>query len=256
MSKRFTATEKWDDAWFRKLPPVQKCLWSYMTDKCDQAGVIDLDFEAASFHIGAKVKEDDMASFAKQAQKMQNGKWLILGFIKFQYGAPSATCKPHAKIFEALDKHGLTYEEIAERLSKGIPKPINGYSIVSERLQEEEEEEEEDRKKTAEPQTNKAQSIDVYEAYPRKQARKDAIKAIEKAAKEVSGGMERLLERTTAYAACVALWPAEDHRFIPHPATWFNRGGYDDDPREWVRGNAALPLALTPEDHTINPLYR
>lgn len=45
-----------------------------------------------------------------------------------------------------------------------------------------------------------------------------------------------LWAKTRAYAAAVALWPEEETQFIPHPATWFNRGSYDDDPNEWVKG--------------------
>jgi hypothetical protein len=81
-----------------------------------------------------------------------------------------------------------------------------------------------------------------------------AIKAIQKAAKICpktfiatdveSGGsrklspVEYLLDRVQLYAAAVAKWPAADKQFIPHPATWFNRGSYDDDPKEWSRGTA------------------
>jgi len=79
----------------------------------------------------------------------------------------------------------------------------------------------------------------IYQAYPRKKKPKDALKAIAKAMHEV--GPERLLERTKAFAAAVAPWPASERKFIPYPATWFNAGGYDEDPREWVRESDARP---------------
>jgi len=63
-----------------------------------------------------------------------------------------------------------------------------------------------------------------------------AIKAIQKAAKSV--GMDRLLQVTTLYAVATARWPQEDKQYIPHPATWFNRGSYEDDPKEWDRNTA------------------
>ena len=37
------------------------------------------------------------------------------------------------------------------------------------------------------------------------------------------------------YADATTRWPVADRQFIPHPATWFNRGSYDDDPKEWSR---------------------
>lgn len=74
----------------------------------------------------------------------------------------------------------------------------------------------------------------IYDAYPRKEGRQDALKAIAKAIKHHPPA--KLLERTRAYAAAVAEWPPEDNpRFIPHPATWFNGGRYDDDPSTWER---------------------
>lgn len=85
---------------------------------------------------------------------------------------------------------------------------------------------------------------DVYNAYPRKVGKQAAIRAIDGAIKRLNSNGRgilfpaklTLMERTTAYAAAVAKWPADDKQFIPHPATWFNRGSYDDDPKEWQRG--------------------
>ena len=85
---------------------------------------------------------------------------------------------------------------------------------------------------------------DIYAAYPRKVGKQAAVKAINKAAKRV-GSLSELLSCTKAYAAATATWPAADKQFIPHPATWFNRGSYDDDPKEWVRGAAATPSQFT-----------
>ncbi len=43
----------------------------------------------------------------------------------------------------------------------------------------------------------------------------------------------------------VSRWPAEDRKFVPHPATWFNQERYLDDPKEWQRGAAAVPSQFT-----------
>ncbi len=76
----------------------------------------------------------------------------------------------------------------------------------------------------------------IYDAYPRKQARQEALKAIAKAIESKSA--DYLLARTRAYAAAAARWNDNDRQFIPHPATWFNRGSYDDDPKTWERNYA------------------
>jgi len=39
MGKRFTETKKWEDPWFQDLDPTMKCVWGYILDHCDNAGV-------------------------------------------------------------------------------------------------------------------------------------------------------------------------------------------------------------------------
>ncbi len=89
-----------------------------------------------------------------------------------------------------------------------------------------------------------ARAEEIYSFYPRKEAKQDALKAISKAMKSVSA--EKLLAATKAYAAAVAGWIPDDRKYVPHPATWFNRGSYEDDPLTWARsapqpGGLAVP---------------
>ena len=58
MAKRFIDTKIWDKAWFRKLSAENKLLWVYILTKCDHAGILDEDWEAASFFIGYKMNDD------------------------------------------------------------------------------------------------------------------------------------------------------------------------------------------------------
>jgi hypothetical protein len=74
----------------------------------------------------------------------------------------------------------------------------------------------------------------IYNIYPRKIAKAGAIKAITKAIKD-TGNAAAIEAATKGYAKAVAAWPEDDKKFIPHPATWFNRGSYEDDPGEWER---------------------
>jgi len=84
---------------------------------------------------------------------------------------------------------------------------------------------------------------DIYSAYPRKVGKADALKAISKALKAKSPA--DLLAATQAYAEAVKTWPEADKCYIPHPATWFNRGSYDDDPATWKRGKDDSEAAKT-----------
>lgn len=88
----------------------------------------------------------------------------------------------------------------------------------------------------------------IYQLYPRKAGRRDALKAIAAALKRLAPGghevryevrIELLRDAVTAYAASPAGQPppkgGNDYR--PHPATWFNQGRYDDDRSEWQKPN-------------------
>lgn len=73
----------------------------------------------------------------------------------------------------------------------------------------------------------------LYQAYPRHEARLAAIPAIKRALKVKP--YDQLMAATTAYAQAVSRWPAGNESFVCLPATWFNQGRYDDDPKGWER---------------------
>ncbi len=90
----------------------------------------------------------------------------------------------------------------------------------------------------------------IYQAYPRRIAKTNALAAIRKV---VASGIsaDLLLEKTQQFAAATAKWGEGDKKFIPHPATWFNRGSYDDDPKTWIRSyvREGQRPATTAEEH-------
>lgn len=81
---------------------------------------------------------------------------------------------------------------------------------------------------------------EIYKAYPRKVAKKDALKAIEKVIREIRPTHDSawLLVRVEQYAKQRA---GEDPDYTPHPATWFNRGSYEDDSLEPPRKREVIP---------------
>jgi len=204
--KRFTDTAKWHDSWFRALSPTHKLAILYLYDNCDQAGVFDPDFGLADFIIGEKVDWSGLLGVAgDRIETLKDGKWHLTRFVEFQQGELNPACRPHQSIIRLLETYGI------KRVSKRYPK---GHSIVESGRVE--------------------SSLVIYEAYPRKSGKADALKAIQKAL--VAHPAEKLLAATQAYATATAAWPEADRKFIPHPATWFNRGSYDDDPETWKRG--------------------
>jgi hypothetical protein len=107
--KRFTETEKWNDPWFRRLPMEVKCLWNYLCDRCDVAGVIELDLELAGQDIGHNYQNSDMALLESRMEKMMGGKWRILKFLDFQYGTLDLKCRGQTNVIKAVLKHGIDY---------------------------------------------------------------------------------------------------------------------------------------------------
>jgi len=137
MAKRFTATEKWDKAWYMKLSPKLKCLWQYLNDKCDQAGVWDENFIIATAHIGDTITEEDMSAFGDRVEKIAPEKWWVTGHVKFQCGELSQKCKAHNPIIKSLKENNLF-----ERVTKGYTK---GYIYPLDTLQEKEIEKEKEK---------------------------------------------------------------------------------------------------------------
>ncbi len=70
---------------------------------------------------------------------------------------------------------------------------------------------------------------EIYRLFPRKVAKPEALKAIQKALTKVS--FHDLCSKTQAFAAA----RNGDVAFCPHPATWFNQERYNDDPSTWVQ---------------------
>jgi hypothetical protein len=88
---------------------------------------------------------------------------------------------------------------------------------------------------------------EIYLAYPRHERPDVAKRAIAKAltrmvhgdgceARVAAQAHEDLLSATKLYADSPLIRrriQAGERSFIPHPATWFNQGGYNSDPAEW-----------------------
>jgi hypothetical protein len=88
---------------------------------------------------------------------------------------------------------------------------------------------------------------EIYQQYPRKVGKGDALKAIERAVERVRKGKNGsplipdkrkaeiyLYRRVQAYARSPE-GTRPDRDFIPHPSTWFNKSHYLDDEKEWQR---------------------
>lgn len=128
MAKRFTDTEKWKDAWFRKLSPVHKCLWQYLVDECDCAGTWKVDIELASFQIGAPItSEESLAALGERVCVIGAGdRWFIRKFVVFQYGpSPKPGVNTHASVMRILSQMSLPWSTLDQHPPNPCPRDLD-----------------------------------------------------------------------------------------------------------------------------------
>jgi len=125
MSKRFFDTEMILNPWYRKLPPHMKCLWHHLLARCDMAGVVDMDWELASFSIGKQVTAADISMMEGNAVILANGKLFLPKFIHFQYGELTDDPKHrvHQAVLKVLAIHQIPYPYSIDTLSGVLDTP-------------------------------------------------------------------------------------------------------------------------------------
>lgn len=139
MAKRFTDSDKFRDVWYRQLKPKHKCLWEYMLSECSIAGILDIDFDSMSFHIGDKITEKDLEIFSDRIIFLSLNKIFIPRFIKFQQNNISETNPAHKNIIKILENYNIdlslsfqslksTFEGASKELQSSISNG-NGNSI-------------------------------------------------------------------------------------------------------------------------------
>lgn len=170
MGKRMTATEKWDKAWFRKLSPRHKSFWQFLTDRCDQAGMWEVDYESASHFINdvTPIVEDDLKVFGARVEKFGPDKVWIVDFISFQCGELSEKSPAHRPIFKLLKKYNL--------LNRVIRTLSNRVLEIEKEMDKEKEEE----KETTDPAKITGAGFSyVFDSYPDGRTAFEEIKADE-----------------------------------------------------------------------------
>lgn len=105
--KRLVDTNQFRDPWFRKLSLKAKALFWWLCANCDNAGVIDLDLESASFDIGEPIDKKNLAELASRLELLPSGKIWIKKFIPFQWGQIKLTSKIHCSVVQLLKSHYL-----------------------------------------------------------------------------------------------------------------------------------------------------
>jgi len=156
MSKRFTCTDKWKKNFIKNLPAKYKLLWFYILDDCDHAGIWHTDFEVASIRIGEPVTvQESLKYFGDKIIIIDSGeKWYIPAFIDFQYGELNPENRVHKSILTILNKYKI----------KPLTSPLQG-------AKDKDKDMDKDKDKNKEGKFE-----EVWQKYPRKDGRKDALK--------------------------------------------------------------------------------
>jgi hypothetical protein len=137
MAKRLTGTNKWDKAWFRKLSPRHKILWQFLCDKCDQAGMWEIDLDSATHFINDEdpITENDLKVFGERVERYSKEKLWIVDFVEFQCGELSEKSPAHKPIFKLLKKYTLL-----DRVLNRVSNTLQEKEIEIEKEKEEEKE--------------------------------------------------------------------------------------------------------------------
>lgn len=125
MGKRYTDTGLYDREWFQELPPKYKCFWEYICKKCNHAGIWDVNVRLAGFCIGEPVsREDVLKTFNGKIVQIEDDKWWLPKFVKFQYGfALNVDNRVHKSVIDILEKYDLVDENGNVKVPQGSKSP-------------------------------------------------------------------------------------------------------------------------------------
>lgn len=229
--KRFSETEKWRDPWFRSLKPSQKLLFLFIVDNCNNAGFWEEDKDYACYATGMNVEEYEGAVKGLARGLIGASGWYwVKNFLKHQ---KNDTINPenraHVQILKLLAEQSQRFN--ASECFRGFLAPYKGLLSPlgigkgkGKGIGKKEGEIQEGKDEKAPPKMDGFEEF--WSSYPKKKAKGDA----EKAWRE-KGCFTKLDQILTAIkrARSSPDWKKDNGQFIPHPATWLNRKGWEDD---------------------------
>lgn len=124
MAKRLSDTEKWNNEKFRKLSLKHKCLFFYLWERSNIAGVWEIDLELASFQIGAKITIDDIKEVYKDAVEFRGNKLRVVPLVDFTWGVLKTTNNVQNSVLKQLVEWDSLQENSLDGDGMAIP-PIS-----------------------------------------------------------------------------------------------------------------------------------
>lgn len=133
MAYRYSNTDKWKDAWFVSLKPLEKLLFNYLCDNCDIAGFIEIVKKNWASDIGCQVNQIEGALKGLERgliYSKTNDCVYLRTFLKHQKNLPlneSNMC--HKGIMERfkLYKYKFEIDDVNEFVEGALEGLIRGY---------------------------------------------------------------------------------------------------------------------------------
>ncbi len=134
MSYRFTNTDKWGDAWFANLKPIEKLLFMYLTDNCDIAGFIEINFRkwAAEIDTDRSIIEEAFKGLARGYIISSDGDCIFIrNYLKHQKNLPlNENNKMHQGIIARFNLylHKFECQYVDDLINRGLQGACKGLS--------------------------------------------------------------------------------------------------------------------------------
>lgn len=127
---RFTAPEKWNDEWFSNLKPLEKLVFLYLVDKCDNAGFFEINKRVDAFLIGLTEEEflANLRALKKTYVASTDGRKIWLkNYLKYQKNLPlNPDNNAHRQIISFIlsNKNIFNYDFDYLGANQGLISPI------------------------------------------------------------------------------------------------------------------------------------
>jgi hypothetical protein len=242
MTYRSFSTGTWQDPWFETLNPNAKLLFIYLwtNDVCNQAGCYQISLRRAEFETGLKLSKTikelspKVEWFPEQnivwiksffRRQCANEKFALAG-IRSLYSIPKSIVDKFGMYnLSILEKWGIDTVSIPySSRESGVYESVTGTDTDTD---------------TDTVITKLVGFDEFWKAYPKKAGKQEAKKAWGRQ----NGNrptLEIIISKITDMKK-TEQWKKQNGQFIPHPATWLNRGGWDDESRVEIESECDGP---------------
>lgn len=131
MAYRYSNTDKWADAWFSELKPLEKLLFCYLYDNCDIAGFIELNTKRWANDIGTDKGTTERALKGLQRGLINaetNDCIYVRTFLKHQKNLPLSPDKnpAHRGIYKRFEMYAYKFNiQDVNEFIEGALKPLD-----------------------------------------------------------------------------------------------------------------------------------